>query len=124
VTAYRSGDSGMVALAKSLLMDAGIPFLDASPLLGRGGSIRVSLEDAADAAALLADLTAPSDESGSDSGERAGDEEQAPPASSPSERRDEQSPAGEASRSPGVTAPTAPTAPTPPAGVEPPSRRR
>lgn len=160
VTVFRSGDPGLVALVKSILMDAGIPFVDTWPVFGPGGAIRVAREDAADAEALLAELEAPSDDSASDTEEWEDDDEQlagpgaaasagqvasapaghlrqapagtrpdaaaarVPPASSAAQEREEQSPAGETSRSPDVTAPTAPTAPTPPPGVEPPSRRR
>ncbi len=147
VTVFRSGDSGMVALVKSVLTSAGIPFADSWAVFGGGGAVRVDREDAADALALLAELEASADEPESDLLESDfeewdEDEEQpgtektgvvppderatetdAAPASSPTDDRGGQPSGGETSPSPGVGAPSPPTAPTPPPGIDPPAWR-
>ena len=58
VPVFATADRGLMALAKSILIDAEIPFVpdESAALFGFKGRIRVSRDDAEDARGLLADL--------------------------------------------------------------------
>jgi hypothetical protein len=150
VTIFSSGDSGLVALVRSILTSAGIPCVGSGGVFGGGGSVRVGRDDAADAQALLTELEARSrrsatddaewddqadeadgewDEAGEewdDDGDAADDTADEGAAGEAAEEGDgdEADEAGRRELSPGAGAPSPPSAPTPPPGVDPPAWRR
>ena len=56
VTVFSSGDSGLVALVKSVFASAGISCVSSGGVFGGGGVVRVGRDDVADAQAVLAEL--------------------------------------------------------------------